>query len=48
MFLKCLTFMKLLRVLTCPCSSKAFIGRRRGGRLVSWVEKASLEHIRGF
>ena len=26
--------------------SEIFIGRRRRGRLVSWVEKASLEHIK--
>ena len=48
MFLKCPTFMKFLGVLTFPCFSEIFIGRRRRGRLVSWVEKASLERIRGF
>ena len=29
-----------------PFFSKIFVGRSRRGQLVSWVEKANLEHIR--
>ena len=37
----------ILRVLTCSLF-ETFAGERRRGRLVSWVEKASLECIRQF
>ena len=42
-----LAFFKIAHTLTCPFSLD-FVGKRRRGRLVSWVEKASLERIRGL